>query len=227
MIYEDFLSPVLEKMPAGSKMRAAVGSDSVLILMYDNLSKLAKCFEKYADESNHDDDEELANGDDLEGGEVVARSIPDGSMSIKDFASFTNDAGFVDEVVSRRKFSDHGRKHSIMGNRSTSSITQKDVRQIFSASQHDNIEANESEQRKVADDDNLSSHQELMIFSEFLEAIARLGVLKYHSRHTNEGEGENDDAEVEQEPEGQGHDEEALTHYECIKLAVDRVCSMV
>ena len=221
MIYEDFLSPVLEKMPAGSKMRAAVGSDSVLILMYDNLSKLAKCFEKYADESNHDD-EELANGDDLEGGEVVARSIPDGSMSIKDFASFTNDAGFVDEVVSRRKFSDHGRKHSIMGNRSTSSITQKDVRQIFSASQHDNIEANESEQRKVADDDNLSSHQELMIFSEFLEAIARLGVLKYHSRHTKEGEGENDDAEVKQEPEEQG-----LSHYECIKLAVDRVCSMV
>ena len=220
MIYQDFLSPVLEKMPAGSKMRAAIGSDSVLILMYDNLSKLAKCFEKYADECNHDDDEQLTNDDDLGGGEVVARSIPDGSMSIKDFASFTNDAGFVDEVVSRRKFSDHGRKHSIMGNRSTSSITQKDVRQIFSASQHDNIEANESEQRKVADDDNLSSHQELMIFSEFLEAIARLGVLKYHSRHTKEGE--NDDTEVEQEPEEQG-----LSHFECIKLAVDRVCSMV
>jgi len=109
-----------------------------------------------------------------------------------------------------------------MGNRSTSSITQKDVRQIFSASQHDNIEANESEQRKVADDDNLSSHQELMIFSEFLEAIARLGVLKYHSRHMKEGEGEDDGAEVEQEQE-----EQALSHYECIKLAVDRVCSMV
>ena len=226
MIYQDFLSPVLEKMPAGSKMRAAVGSDSVLILMFDNLSKLAKCFEKYVDESNHDDDEQLINDNDLGGGggeEVVARSIPDGSMSIKDFASFTNDAGFVDEVVvSRRKFSDHGRKHSIMGNRSTSSITQKDVRQIFSASQHDNIEANESEQRKVADDDNLSSHQELMIFSEFLEAIARLGVLKYHSQHTKVGEGENDNAEVEQE-----HDEEALSHFECIKLAVGRVCSMV
>ena len=230
MIYQDFLSPVLEKMPAGSKMRAAVGSDSVLILMFDNLSKLAKCFEKYADESNHNDDEQLTNDDDLGRGgeEVVARSIPEGSMSIKDFASFTNDAGFVDEVVvSRRKFSDHGRKHSIMGNRSTSSITQKDVRQIFSASQHDNIEANESEQRKVADDDNLSSHQELMIFSEFLEAIARLGVLKYHSQHTKVGEGENDDAEVEQEEEGQEHDEEALSHFECIKLAVDRVCSMV
>ena len=41
-------------MPAGSKMRASVGSDSVLILLYDNLSKLAKCFEKYAKESNHD-----------------------------------------------------------------------------------------------------------------------------------------------------------------------------
>ena len=62
-----------------------------------------------------------------------------------------------------------------------------------------------------------------MIFSEFLEAIARLGVLKYHSRRTKEeGEGENDDEDAEQEQEEQG-----LSHFECIKLAVDRVCSMV
>ena len=111
MIYDEFLSPVLEKMPAGRpmRMRAAVGSDSVLILMYDNLDKLARSFEKYSKESVEDD--ELANDDTTNANEKQVR-IPTGSLSIKEFSFFTADAGFVDEVMSVQKRS-HGRKHSI------------------------------------------------------------------------------------------------------------------
>ena len=214
MIYAEFLSPVLDNMPAGSKMREALASDSVMLLFFDRLSPLSKVFEKYAEEP---DEEDLESNDELLSNKPkTLANIPEGSISIKEFTTFANDCGFVEGAVSVRRFSNHGRKHSIMGSRSTSSITQKDVRQIFSASQHDNVEASEAEQQKVEDDDNVSSHMELMIFSEFLEAIARLGVLKYHHSHAKGEEGG-----TAKEPE------EELSHYECIKLAVEQVCSVV
>ena len=185
-------------------MRAAVGSDSVMILFYDNLTQLSNCFAKYAEES---DEEGINEGLSNDPGELSI--IPDGSMNVHEFGKFATDTGFVEHLV--RRFSNNGRKHSIMGNRVSSSVTQKDVRQIFAASQHDSDEINEAEQKKLADDENLSSHHELMIFSEFLEAVARLGVLKYHI-HAKE-----EDEESEQE--------EVLSHYVCIKLAVEQVCS--
>jgi len=209
MIYEEYLLPVLEKMPAGKKMREAVGSDSVLILYYDNLENLVKCFEKYTGESG----DELSSSDDDSDDLISNSSIPDGSMSIQDFVRFANEGGFLDDVqVSTIKHTG-SRRHSIMGQRSSSTISQKDVRQIFSASQHDN-EASVTEQKKVRDDDNVSSDQELMIFSEFLESIARLGVLKWHNNNT-----------IEIGKESSSGDD--LTYYDCIKLAVDKVCSMV
>jgi len=204
MIYHDFLSPVLENMPAGSKMRTAVGSDNVMILFYDNLTQLSAVFAQFAEES----DEEGINEEYLnDSGELSM--IPDGSMNCQHFGKFAADTGFVDSNILGRRFSAHGRKHSIMGNRASSSVTQKDVRQIFSASQHDSDD-NEVEQKKVADDENLDHHHELMIFSEFLEAVARLGVLKYQTHAKGK------DAEKQ---------EEVLSHYECIKLAVKQVCS--
>jgi len=212
MIYEEYLLPVLEKMPAGKKMREAVGSDSVLILYYDNLENLVKCFEKYTGESG----DELSSSDDDSDDLISNSSIPDGSMSIQDFVRFANKGGFLDDVqVSTIKHTG-SRRHSIMGQRSSSTISQKDVRQIFSASQHDN-EASVTEQKKVRDDDNVSSDQELMIFSEFLESIARLGVLKWHNNNNIEMGKEGN--------ESSGVDD--LTYYDCIKLAVDKVCSMV
>ncbi len=214
MIYEQFLSPVLENMPAGSKMREALASDSVMILFFDHLQKLSKVFEKYAEEPDEEDSE--ANDELLSNKSKALANTPEGSINIKEFSVFANDAGFVYGARETRRFSNHGRKHSIMGSRSTSSITQKDVRQIFSASQHDNVEASEAEQQKVDDDDNVSSHMELMIFSEFLEAVARLGVLKHHHSHAK---GEEEDAEKEPEEE--------LSHYECIKLAVEQVCDII
>ena len=61
----------------------------------------------------------------------------------------------------------------------------------------------------MAEDDNVSSHMEVMVFSEFVEAVARLGVLK-HGHHA---------APVAQT--------ETLSHFECIQLAVEQVCALV
>lgn len=51
----------------------------------------------------------------------------------------------------------------------------------------------------------------LAVFSEFLEGICRIGVLKYGSLH--------EDVESEQQ--------EKLSHYECIKLAITATCAVV
>lgn len=213
-VYEEYLSPVLEKMPAGSKMRAALASESVMILFYDNLSQLAKGFGVYAGESDHGEAQKLAEGS------IGLARVPAGAMDVHQFGRFASDVGFVDVVKAENSTTssiggrDHSRKHSIMGNRSSSTITQKDVRQIFSASQHDNVEPNESEQKKGDDEESLKDHQELMVFSEFLEAVARLGVLKHHTT-------------VEENIELEHMREVNLSHFQCIKLAVEHVCGMV
>jgi len=89
-----------------------------------------------------------------------------------------------------------------MGMRSSCSIGPKDVRQIFSASQHDSDVPAETERKMIIEDNGINSDQEVMVFSEFLEAIARLGVLKYHQTDSK------------------------LEDYECIKLAVERTCAV-
>lgn len=73
-------------MPAGSQMRAAVASDEVMILFYDNLAQLAASFEKFAEEHAEDDDGLSADAGD-------PADVPRGSMNIKEFTAFANDAG--------------------------------------------------------------------------------------------------------------------------------------
>eukprot|EP00984_Skeletonema_dohrnii_P003572 scaffold1210_cov79-Skeletonema_dohrnii-CCMP3373.AAC.2 len=63
-------------------------------------------------------------------------------------------------------------KHSITGEKTNKGVTPKDIRQIFSASQNDRPEEVEENNGENV------SHYEVMSFSEFVEAIARLGVMK-------------------------------------------------
>lgn len=129
-----------------------------------------------------------------------------------------SDAGFLggEEVIRRFSVLNIGRRQYVGGsaaaNDQPKGLTLKDVRQIFAASQHDEI-VNAEEKKVVADDDDarLNHHQELMTFSEFLEGLARLGVLKFGGYEHVNGESE----------------EEALSYYECIKLVVDKACSIV
>lgn len=192
-IYQDYLYPVLKKMPAGSKMRDALGSDEVLLLFHQHLKQLSNVFEEYA-EANESDEASIHSKKDLPG-------IPSGSMALKQFGLFASDSGFVGGDESIRRFSLVNATESFIGNKPlvvTTGVTVKDVRQIFAASQHD-IVINDAEKKVITTYDK--DHQELMVFSEFLEAIARLGVLKYHNDST-------------------------LSHETCIKYAVAKVCKI-
>ena len=84
-------------------------------------------------------------------------------------------------------------------------VTPKDIRQIFSASQNDRPE--EVEQKII-----YVSHYEVMTFSEFVETIARLGVMKFAQGRPKEGSDE--------------QEQEELSYYECIKMAVEKACSI-
>jgi hypothetical protein len=71
LVYDQHLAPVIANMPAGAKMRDAVASKEVLILMYDNLESLQACFEKFAQMKSED-----------------------GSISLSEFSVFAMSAGF-------------------------------------------------------------------------------------------------------------------------------------
>eukprot|EP00574_Skeletonema_japonicum_P002311 CAMPEP_0201723846 /NCGR_PEP_ID=MMETSP0593-20130828/7740_1 /ASSEMBLY_ACC=CAM_ASM_000672 /TAXON_ID=267983 /ORGANISM="Skeletonema japonicum, Strain CCMP2506" /LENGTH=533 /DNA_ID=CAMNT_0048214989 /DNA_START=70 /DNA_END=1671 /DNA_ORIENTATION=+ len=192
LVYEKHLAPVLANMPAGAKMRDAVASKEVLILFYDNLEGLNNCFKKFAQFKSKD-----------------------GSISLPEFSAFAMSAGFsgggerrvgLQKSSSFRNGRAAERKHSIMGDKTSKGVTPKDIRQIFSASQNDRPEEIEENNQEDV------SHYEVMTFSEFVEAIARLGVMKFAQGSPNEGADE--------------QHEEQLSYYECIKLAVEKACSI-
>ncbi|KAK1734871.1 hypothetical protein QTG54_014331 [Skeletonema marinoi] len=130
-------------MPAGAKMRDAVASKEVLILI------------QRMDQS-------------------LCRSSP--------FLPCPLDSVEVENVVvvgptkvisfHNGRASEH--KHSITGEKTNKgvTVTPKDIRQIFSASKNDRPEEVEENNGENV------SHYEVMSFSEFVEAIARLGVMK-------------------------------------------------
>jgi hypothetical protein len=173
LVYDNHLAPVIAKMPAGSKMRDAIASKDVLILLYDNLEALKTCFDKFSGSES-----------DL--------------ISLSEFSLFADRAGFIggDPQMSLQTSSScrNGRaterKSPIMGDKPSGGVTQRDIRQICSASQNDR---------------NDVSQYETMTFSEFLEAIARLGVIKFAPDSDEQ--------------------EDQLSCYECIKRAVDKVIS--
>jgi len=182
-IYLEHILPVLEKMPAGSEMRAALSSTDVLLLFYQHLDQLCTVFIKYSD-SNELSEES---------------ATPIGSMTAKQFGIFAKDYGFLgsEERLNRAQ----GAKSFL---KSLVCITLREVRQVFSASQHDMFEDDTEEKKVEESDGNDLDHQELMDFSEFLEAVARLGVLKFGGA-----------LEVSEE--------ETLSHYECIRLSIQKI----
>jgi hypothetical protein len=206
MVYEDNLLPVLTKMPAGSEMRDAIASDEVLLILHDNIDKLSRVFEQYA--VNADDSSTDASEVEHDASEVEHLSEANHAMTVAQFTKFTKDAKFIGGKEVIRRFSVL-RKSFVVGEKPSDvkvGVTQKDVRQIFAASQHD-LDVSEEEHKAVSMNKDADHHQELMVFSEFLEGICRLGVLKYGSR-------EGADAK------------EKLSHRECIKLAVERAITV-
>ena len=191
MVYDQHLAPVLAVMPAGSKMREAIASKEVLILFHDNLEELKGCFYIFAESESEDE-----------------------TISLSEFSAFAMKAGFIgggrrmglQKSSSFRNKRAAERRHSITGDKTSVGVTPKDIRQIFAASQNDRPE------EEVEQDSEDVSHYEEMSFSEFVEAIARLGVMKFAQGRSKEGTDEQ-----QEEP----------SYYECIKLAVEKACSIL
>ena len=200
MVYDRHLENILAKMPAGSKMRDAIASREVLLLFHDNLEALRACFDSFKDSESKD-----------------------GLIRLNEFSSFSMRSGFfavgggggrralLSKSSSFKNQRARERKHSITGDKTSTNVCSRDIRQIFSASQND---AKEDDEHVNGGDEDIH-HQEVMTFQEWLEAIARLGVMKFSHGRSKKEDSEDDE-----------HEEEGLSYYECIKLAVEKVCSM-
>ena len=182
------------------------------------------------------DEDSSVDGNDEEDTKDTNGGDPNGAMTCKQFSAFASDAGFLggDQKIRRFSVMNIGRKGSVISkgkDENKVGVTLKDIRQIFAASQH-HLEP--TEKKAVEEGDDIVHHHELMgrsivhaveysllnevitqifhflaiVFSEFLEAVARLGVLKYQEDKTK-GDGEK------------------LSYYECIKLGIEGACSVV
>jgi len=116
-------------------------------------------------------------------GEALDESVNAGAMNVKQFSLFGST--FIGGI-----------------DKNENVVTLKSIRQVFSASQHDEA-SNETELQ--LEEENIDSHQELMVFPEFIESVARLGVLKYFNTA---------DADSDEE-----------TLIESMKKALDRISS--
>ena len=104
----------------------------------------------------------------------VPNGVPNGALTASQFELFARETGFADDGVTAKggtqTISGQGtRRMSIMGQHSSTHVSSRDVRQIFSASQND--AEDEAVLRKVDEVDNISHHHQLMSFSEWLESI--------------------------------------------------------
>ena len=180
-LYVEFLKPYIDTKPEAAALKASLGSDEVLLLLYENLDELSHAFHLYSNDRNKHEEEQDQKSE---------QPNISGMMNIKQFGNFVNDAEFLGDIItSERK--NKGSEHD--------HLTVKDVRQIFSASQHDSV-SNPEEIKLVEDGGERDVHQEQMVFSEFLEAISRFGALKWP--------------------------DPSLTYLEKIRFAVKKTCSV-
>ena len=119
------------------------------------MDTLSKTFQQYVsrDNSNMENNNPEEFSTDLSQTENTA-----GAMNCKQFGIFAADAGLLggNDVIRRFSILNNGPKNPVItGNAMNMGVTQKDIRQIFAASQHD-LEMTEEEEN------NSAYHQELM-----------------------------------------------------------------
>ncbi|EJK51462.1 hypothetical protein THAOC_29364, partial [Thalassiosira oceanica] len=133
LCFEEYLSPILANMPAGSKMRNSISTKEVLILLHNNLEDLSAVFRRYV-ESDGDENSSTSSV-------VEEDSVPNGAITVSQFELFAQETGFADGNTaggSTQMITDQGtRKMSVMGQHSSTQVSARDIRQIFSASQND------------------------------------------------------------------------------------------
>jgi hypothetical protein len=189
MLYNEHLLPVIDRLPASKLVKKSLESEDILLYFYEHLDDLTLIFSKYS--------ETQINIKDLDG----IREI--GMMNLQQFVALATECDFLgpiqiitstgektlENIVKITNFMDDGGKDA---------VTLKDIRQVFSASQHDTA-INDVELQFLQDD----SHKETMVFPEYIEAIVRLGFLKYSF--------------------GGGDSSNCNHQFECVKTAVSQI----
>ncbi len=179
MLFNEYLLPVIHRLPASTAVKKALDSEDVLLLINEHLHELSHVFCKYA--------ETKFNKSDIDGSRDSA------IMNLQQFILFATDYGFVGPSTSIKILKKNGDCEGGVNN----DINLKDVRQVFSASQHDTA------MNDVENDLEDDTHKETMVFPEYIEAVIRLGFVKYSLP-------------------GESHDKD---HYECVRRAVMKIIS--
>ena len=144
-IYDDKFVPYIGKYLIGPSIKAALGTDEVLLLFKQHDEKLRTIFRIYGDRF----------------GSKIMKGDSSGAMNIHEFGNLISDSELMKKTSKN----------------SNDELTTKEIRQAFSAAQHDAI-ADEHEAAAVAEGTR-SSHLTQMTYCEFLEAIARIGASKW------------------------------------------------
>ena len=191
MLYSEFLQPVIDRLPASTAIKRALDSDEVLIFIHGHLDELTRIFCNYA--------EGTFNPKDVDGSREA------GMMNLQQFTLLATDFGFLGPVI--HNANTNSSNNNDTNNSIVVSIALKDVRQVFSASQHDTA-MNDAENQLQ---DNC--HMETMVFPEFVEAVVRLGFLKFVSVTADSGENDSEDVR------------DTDNHFEKVRLAIQKVTS--
>ncbi len=194
MLYNEYLLPVIDRLPASKVVRKALNSEFVLLLIHEHLHELTRVFCKYAETEFDTNDLDYCR--------------ESGMMNLQQFILLVTDYGFVGGTTTKGK--KVGKGVTAMDNNDeevddedggssiNNDITLKDARQVFSASQHDTA-INDVENTLLEEDD----HKETMVFPEYIEAIVRLGFVKYSLP-------------------GESHDKD---NYECVQRVMNKMIS--
>lgn len=234
MLYNDYLKPVIDRLPASTAVKKALDSEEVLLLIHEHLDELTRVFWHYGEETTST----LLDPIDMDSIRGSAM------MNLQQFITLSTDFDFFGPIHHINKStrpdtststdtrtsgngidtnqnndmvaSDTNKSKVNNTNTGKDEITLKDVRQIFSASQHDTT-MNDVEIQFIKDD----SHKETMVFAEYIEAIVRLGFLKYPSSSCCFSTSSLNDNDEHKE----AHEHHQDHHFGSIRLAIEKVTS--
>mmetsp|Transcript_28754 Transcript_28754/g.54282 ORF Transcript_28754/g.54282 Transcript_28754/m.54282 type:complete len:599 (+) Transcript_28754:58-1854(+) len=151
-LYEDALQPYIQKVALGPSIKSALGTDEVLLLFRENDINLRKVFTIYG--------ERFEERGALKGAQLG------NTMNIHEFGNLIADSGLMKRT----------------SNKSSDELTKQEVRQAFSAAQHDS--AADADEKAAVAEGTRSSHLTQMTYCEFLEAVARIGAAKWEGEIT-------------------------------------------
>ncbi|GMH95515.1 hypothetical protein TL16_g13177 [Triparma laevis f. inornata] len=151
-LYEDALQPYIQKVALGPSIKSALGTDEVLLLFREHDEELKKTFRIY--------------GERFEERGALKGANMGNTMNIHEFGNLIADSGLMKRT----------------SNKSSDELTKQEVRQAFSAAQHDS--AADADEKAAVAEGTRSSHLTQMTYCEFLEAVARIGAAKWEGEIT-------------------------------------------